>query len=312
MEVSYGVKCAWPELPSALRAHIESLLGAAVVAAETQPGGFTPGLSARVVTTDGRRVFLKAVSEQVNAVSAAMHRFEATVTAALPGHPSLPRLLWSSEHEGWVVLCFADVDGRNPRLPWRLDDLDRMLASLAELHEVLTPAPVAVPAIGEAMGESFHGWRRFAHDPVASKTLDPWARERIDELASSESGWEPAAGGETLVHADIRADQVLLTAERVVFVDWAQACRAAPWVDVVFLLPSVGVHEKHDLEALLGRSPTAAVAPPDAVTAILTAVTGYFLWAAQLPAPPGLPTVRTFQKSQGDVALRWLRDRLSA
>ena len=32
--------------------------------------------------------------------------------------------------------------------------------------------------------------------------------------------------------------------------------------------------------------------------------------AASRPDPPGLPTVRAFQRAQGEVAVRWLRTRL--
>ena len=39
---------------------IEEILGAPVVAAHSQPGGFSPGLGARLVLADGRRAFAKA------------------------------------------------------------------------------------------------------------------------------------------------------------------------------------------------------------------------------------------------------------
>ena len=51
--------------------------------------------------------------------------------------------------------------------------------------------------------------------------------------------WEAAAEGPTLVHADLRADNDLLTGDRVVVVDWPWACLAAPWFDLVAMLPSV-------------------------------------------------------------------------
>jgi len=40
--------------------------GAPVVEATTAPGGFSPGLAARIVCGDGRRWFVKAASGQVN------------------------------------------------------------------------------------------------------------------------------------------------------------------------------------------------------------------------------------------------------
>jgi hypothetical protein len=64
-----------------------------------------------------------------------------------------------------------------------------------------------------------------------------------------------------------------------------------------------------DPERLLGRARSADGADPDAITAVVTAVAGYFTWQAQLPPPPGLPTVRAFQAAQGEPARAWLRHR---
>jgi hypothetical protein len=43
-----GVCVEWAQAPAAVRAVIEAVCGAAVVRAQTQPGGFSPGLAARV------------------------------------------------------------------------------------------------------------------------------------------------------------------------------------------------------------------------------------------------------------------------
>ncbi|HMG30563.1 MAG TPA: hypothetical protein VK585_10640 [Jiangellaceae bacterium] len=54
-----GVRAEWPDLPAGVRAGIEDLLGAPVVAAVNQAGGFSPGLAARVRCADGSRAFVK-------------------------------------------------------------------------------------------------------------------------------------------------------------------------------------------------------------------------------------------------------------
>ena len=53
---------------------------------------------------------------------------------------------------------------------------------------------------------------------------------------------------------------------------------------------------------------------PDAVRrglvgAVLAGLAGYFCDVQRRPDPPGLPTVRAFQRAQGEVVLRWLRRR---
>lgn len=63
-------------------------------------------------------------------------------------------------------------------------------------------------------------------------------------------------------------------------------------------------------EAILGRSGAARRARAADIDAVVAAMAGYFLWHAGLPPPPGIPTVRAFQRAQGDVALAWLGQRL--
>jgi hypothetical protein len=45
------------------------------------------------------------------------------------------------------------------------------------------------------------------------------------------------------------------------------------------------------------------------VTAVLAALTGFFVWHSRQPPPPGLPTLREFQAAQGRTALAWLKIR---
>ena len=57
-----GVRVAWADLPARVRDVVEEILGAPVVEAVSQPGGFSPGSADRVRTADGRRAFVKAVA----------------------------------------------------------------------------------------------------------------------------------------------------------------------------------------------------------------------------------------------------------
>jgi aminoglycoside phosphotransferase (APT) family kinase protein len=139
--------------------------------------------------------------------------------------------------------------------------------------------------------------------------LDGWSARYLDRLAELESRWPDAAAGTTLLHSDVRADNMLITEDGVVFVDWPHACTGAPWFDVVAFAPSVAMQGGPDPEWVLGHASSADGADPDAVTAVVAAVAGYFTRQALLPDPPGLPTVRAFQAAQGEPARAWLRRR---
>ncbi|MEV8451883.1 aminoglycoside phosphotransferase family protein [Streptomyces sp. NPDC052095] len=304
-----GVRHPWSGLPADFRGAVEGILGAPVVEAHSQNGGFSPGVAARVRLADGRRAFVKAVSAETNPDSPALHRAEARHTAALPPGTPAPRLLGSYDDGVRVALVLQDIDGRQPRVPWDAAELDRVLAAVTELGAALTPAPVDAPAVAVRKATMFSGWRTLLADGGADG-LDPWAARRLDLLAELEAGWEGPASGDSLAHSDLRADNILLTDDRVYFVDWPHAVRAAPWFDLLAMAPCVAAQGGPDPEALFTTHPLGRDADPAGVTAVLAALTGYFLSHALRPAPPGLPTLRAFQRAQGMAALRWLRGRL--
>ncbi|MCW2869981.1 aminoglycoside phosphotransferase family protein [Actinacidiphila oryziradicis] len=310
-----GVRMLWAAVPADVRAKAEARLGAPVVEAANQSGGFSPGVAARLRLADGRRAFVKAVSPAQNPESPGIYRDEVWISSALPPTAPAPRLLASFDEDGWVVLLFEDVEGRMPQEPWVPAELDRVLHALAELAESLTPTPVAAPPVAARLEESFRGWRRL----VAARNggaddltgLDPWAVLRLDRLADLESGWPEALAGTTLTHCDLRADNLLLTPDgRVVVVDWPWACVAAPWFDLLGMLPSVAMRGGPDPEEVFTAHPVSKGADPAHVTCALAALTGMFLDGARQPPPPGLPTLRAFQQAQGDAALAWLKHRL--
>lgn len=303
-----GVRLGWTELPPTVRRWVARELGSPVVEAVTQPGGFSPGVAARLRCADGSRAFCKAVSSMANPQSPQLHRAEARITAALPASAPVPRLLSSYDDGTWVALLLADVDGRHPHLPWREAELDRVMAALHTLTETLTPSPLReVPTVAEKFADEFSGWRELAAAPGATvEALDPWCRRHLQQLAGLERGWSQAAAGETLLHCDVRADNLLLSDDRVWLVDWPSACRGAAWVDAVAFAPSVSMQGGPPPEDLMGRHPRASGADPDAVSAVVCALTGYFISRSLQPPPPGLPTLRRFQAAQGRVARAWL------
>ncbi|MFD0023312.1 aminoglycoside phosphotransferase family protein [Streptomyces sp. NPDC058382] len=304
-----GRRHHWSDLPAEVRAAVEDILGAPVVEARTQSGGFSPGVAARVRLANGGRAFVKAVRAEVNADSLGLHRAEIRHTAALPPHAPVPRLLGSYDDGTCVALVLEDIEGRQPHVPWDPAELDRVLAAVGRLSLLLTPAPIDAPPVAKRETSMFTGWRTL-HAAGDTTGLTPWAAHRVGALAELESGWAEAATGDSLVHADLRADNILLTDDRVVFVDWPHAMRAAPWFDLVAMLPCVAAQGGPDPERLFTAHPLGRDADPVGVTAVLAALTGYFVAHSLRPAPPGLPTLRPFQAAQGAAALDWLKCRL--
>lgn len=310
MEIGGGARLGLDEVPADVRRGIEEILGAPVVAAASQPGGFSPGLAARLVLADGRRAFAKAVGRDRNPDSPGMHRREAAVLAALLPDLPVPALLGCYDDGDWVALVIEDVEGVAPAQPWRPAELARVVDAMAGLADRLTPSPIPARPIAALDDAPFRGWRTLAADPAMAAPLGAAVLARLDELAAIEETWSAAAQGDALVHGDLRADNILLTADRVVFVDWPHARIGAPWLDLLFLLPSAAATGT-DPEAVWATYPPARGLDADAVTAVLVALTGYFLHESVLPPPRNLRRVRAFQRAQGEAALRWVQARSS-
>jgi aminoglycoside phosphotransferase (APT) family kinase protein len=294
----------WHQVPAAVQAEVGRLAGGgSVVAARNCPGGFSPGLASRVRLDDGRRLFVKAMDTAAWPGEAAAYRAEAAVTAALPGTVPAPRLHGTFDDGSWIVLVFEDVDGREPAQPWAATDLDRAVKALAHLSRALTPAPIDAPADHPRLG----GWAELATDAGCLDrlaSLSPWAADRLDRLIELEqSGLAAAAAGNTLLHFDVYAHNILLTPQRVVFVDWPHARVGNALVDMVLLLSGAAADG-------LDPEPFLRAGENGALTAILAAHAG-FLLAGGLSEPwPGLEAITAAKLHLGTGSLGWLHDRL--
>ncbi|GAA3344661.1 hypothetical protein GCM10020358_48810 [Amorphoplanes nipponensis] len=304
MTQRYGVRISWADLPDRIRQRVEAVVGGPVVRAASQTGGFSPGTADRVVTADGRRAFVKAVSTRLNSRSVELARAEARVTAQMPPAAPVPRLLAAFDDGEWVVLIHEDVEGRHPRTPWVEDEIAATVRALRELAAALTPSPLSgVPTAAEQLAPSFGGWARLAADPPPG--LDPWVVTHLDDLrAAADRGLAAVATGATLAHCDVRADNLLVRPDgSVVVVDWPYGCVGPAWLDTVLLAMNVLVH---------GGPGDALLAGVDRRTAtdVIAAFTGDFLERSRHPSP-GIPHVRAFQRAHAEAVLPWLRRRLA-
>jgi hypothetical protein len=308
-----GVRCEWVDVPFHIRAEVERILGASIVAARNIDGGFSPGPAARCDLDDGRVVFIKAAGKALNPISPAMHRREAEVLAVLPTKLPAPRLIGVADDGDWIAIVTTWIDGTTPAAPLSETAVSRVLRVADRLAErgygvgvdALEPAAVVHANLAGH-------WRHVIDEPVAG--LDSWTSAHLGDLASLESDFASVVEGEHVVHFDLRIDNIVLgvTEDDDVVVDWPNACIGAGWIDIVAMLPSLHLDGGPEPEEALKRSAVASAADPAAVDVFLASIAGYFTRISLLPPPPGLPTVRQFQAAQGDIARTWLRQRLDA
>jgi len=102
-----------------------------------------------------------------------------------------------------------------------------------------------------------------------------------------ESHAPQAVSGSTLLHFDMRADNLLIDDDHVWFFGWPHACVGAAWFDVVGFIPSVVMQGGPSAEEVFSRYRLGAEADPDAVNCALASLAGYFTRQSLLPPPPG-------------------------
>ncbi|MDO5753028.1 phosphotransferase family protein [Arthrobacter sp.] len=303
-------RVSWAELPRSVRAGVERILGETVVTAQSQTGGFSPGSADRVVLASGRRAFVKAVSAESNATSPVLHRREAAVAKALPPGIPAPKFLGMYDDGTWVALVLDDVSGTHPREPWQESELLHVLDRLADIGCVELPADVPLPQYEDSLRGAFRGWEKLASRPMAG--MPAWEAEHLGLLAGlAKEGVEALAGG-SLVHGDLRTDNIMLTDSGPVLLDWPWAAVGAPWADALsVLINATTLDPLSGWDHVLKEHRVFAAASDAGVTGVLAGWAGYFLDMSRRPAPPGIPTLRAFQARQAEVITGWLRKRLS-
>lgn len=292
----------WAFLPPNLRAYVERRCGSPVVEAISQTSGFTPGFASVLVCEDGSRHFVKAASVKAQRLFAESYREEARKLGALPADVPAPRLLWHLDDD-WVVLGIEHVEARTPHRPWRDDDLAALLDALEETADLLTPPPAGLELVdaAEDMAPLADGWaavREARPDLPHLDDAEALAR-RLDEVV----------GGDTMVHTDVRSDNVLIDADgRALLCDWNWPVRGCAWFDsFAALIAPRG--EGIDVDAVLASRRLLRDVPAESIDIMLAMYAGYFLSQCEQSVPPTSPHLRDHQRWQGEVCWAWLAER---
>jgi len=294
----------WPFLPPNLRAYIERKCGSTVLEAISQTSGFTPGFASVLVCADGSRHFVKAASVKAQRPFADSYREEARKLAALPASVPAPRLLWNLDDD-WVVLGIEYVAARAPRRPWGQSDLDALLDALETCADVLTPPPSAL-ILDDAADEFaplLDGW------PAIRETRSDLDPDHLAETEALARRCVEVVAGDTLVHTDIRSDNVLIGPDgRALICDWNWPVRGCSWFDSFAAL--IGPRgEGLDVNRVISERRLLRDVDPETFDLNLALYVGYFFAQATQPVPPTSPHLREHQRWQGEVCWEWLSER---
>jgi hypothetical protein len=280
-----------------VRSLIEQRIGTTVVQPISAGGGYTPGFASILLGADGTRHFVKAASVKAQRAFAESYRIEARRLRSLPPTTPAPRLLWAEEADDWMILETEHVDGRQPQRPWDPAELAAASAMLVAAASELTPAP------GLGLDRAVDDWGEW---------VDLWDhvdRPHAIECKKLASRYAEVVDGETLVHADVRDDNLLVLQDGSVrLCDWNWPVVGAAWLDSLLLL--IGPYaDGLDVDAHIAAHPLLSTVDPEDVDVALALVLGYFEHSSVQPVPPTSPYVRRAQRWQRDVLRAWLGER---
>jgi Phosphotransferase enzyme family len=289
-------KLAWEALPASRIAAIEDQVGP-VVKAEAIASGLMPGLAA-VVHAERGRYFIKAIPHDSPASS--LYAREMTASIALPSAAPAPRLLLASDADGWLVMVFACLDGRDADLSPGSPDLPGVLSALTAIGSL--PAPGTAPPVTINVAALQHKTAALLPSQPGGH---PW-----DMYAAAIDGFDAdCLAGDRVVHYDLHPGNLKVTDDgQVLAVDWAFACSGQAWIDAALLVPRLieAGHGPAAAEALMEALPAWNAAPPTDVTALAA------LWTMfrEYKAIHGPLDSRTFRAQAAQAGRSWVSHRV--
>lgn len=181
------------------------------------PGGegYTHDERALVRLADGRAAFVKGA---VDDLTAGWLRQEHRVYAGVQGD-FLPGVLSWYDDGARPVLVLEDLSAAHWPPPWSGEQVRRALGTLGRIAE--TPAPDGIGRL-EGLRGDLAGWELVADDPVPFLSLGLCSPTWLDSALPTllEAAEACVLEGKSLLHFDVRSDNMCFLAGRTVLVDW--------------------------------------------------------------------------------------------
>jgi hypothetical protein len=273
----------------ALSERVRSLLGKRPNEWRRATGGYTMAERWIAAFDDGSSCFIKSGPGYIaEALRAEFHLMYSRFDVAF-----LPQLLgWDDDGEQ-PLLILEDLSHARWPPPWRMNDVERVLEVLEQLHNM---AVDGLPTVEDKEPSLCDGWVTVAAEPAPFLALGLTTRQWLEAALPSliQASAPSLLRGPAVLHFDVRSDNLCFTDGRVVLVDWNHVCRGNPALDLAAWAPSLHSEGGPVPEDLLPGEPGLAAI-----------VSGYFAARAGLPPIWQAPDVRTVQMSQLRSALPW-------
>ncbi|MFE0348886.1 phosphotransferase [Streptomyces griseoluteus] len=257
--------------------------------------GYTKAERWLAVTPEGAPCFIKAATEEL---TVRWLRDEVAIYERIDG-PWLPEVIaWDAGGTHHPILVLEGMhDARWPP-PWDDAAIGQVLETLDSVHAIEPDFPL--PLLRDDT-ELRRGWELVAEDRTAFLScglVSPGWLERSLPVLSKAAAAAPF-DGTSLLHLDIRSDNLCFAAGGVRIIDWNWAAIGNPVFDVCAWLPS--------LRSEGGPLPDQVMPGQGEFAAVLA---GFWCSQMGLPEANSASGRRLLQRDLGKIALDWARREL--
>lgn len=225
-----------------------------------------------------------------------------------------PRYYGCADVGAWRFLALEDL-GPKTAPPWSRTTARAVTRGLGEFHRATGEG--RVPDWLEGPDVWFHrqayGWEWLSdprataqHASVAGADVADaarWLREEGPRLASTAERLLRAPT--QLLHGDVRADNLRWVHGRLYLFDWGCAISGPPELDFAGFAQSVLLQSDFDAAELAEWYEETRPLDRSLVDAAVCGIAGFFVDRAVREPIPELPRLRSFQRDQFMVSLRW-------
>ncbi len=274
---------------------IQSLLQQKVVEYRNVQGGYTRAKRKIATLESGERVFVKAATSPETAL---WLREEYNVYQNLSADFMAKFIGFFDDAENPVLLLEDLSDAIWPK-KWDDKEISLTVQLLDRLKNLSLPESLKLPKLELKRGE-FASWQFVAANPDLFLKLNLCSKSWLDKALPFliEIDQSAPLAGNSILHFDIRSDNLCFLEERVILVDWNWACIGNSRFDLIAWLPSLSNEGGPGFDELI-PNPT----KEDFDLALLLA--GFWAYRAGMPEPYPDSMLRDLQLKQLKVILPW-------
>lgn len=203
----------------------------------------------------------------------------------------LPRVLGFDDDGERPALALEDLSDADWPPPWAEERITWVLEALAAIRRAAVPEHLLERGVHWDAS-----WRDVVEDSAPFLALGlcspAWLERNLPALLAAAD--EAPQSGDSLIHLDVRSDNLCFRNGRAVLIDWNHAGAGNGDLDLAFWLPSLNAEGGPPPEQLLPNAPTLAAL-----------VAGFFCSHAAEPPVAEAPYLRPLQLRQARTAFPW-------